>query len=268
MNAEQAHVSVVIPCYKCRDTIERAILSVIQQTLIPLQIILVEDVSDDGTFEFLQEMKVKYGSLVEINVIVSEKNQGAGSARNLGLKSAIGNYIAFLDADDSWHPFKIEIQYSWMVKHPYVEVTGHDRLVVDDESYEPLIINKSAEVNKISANSMLFKTPFSTPTVMMKNNAKYRFPPIRYAEDYGLWLDIVLSGGKCYKIDSPLALIYKAAYGSGGLSSHLLQMELGVQSAFKDVLKKSKISLPMYLTVSLFSWLKFLRRLLLSKISK
>lgn len=268
MNIEQANVSVVIPCYKCQDTIERAILSVVRQTLVPLEIILVEDGSNDGTLELLQEMRVKYASEVVINVIASEKNQGAGAARNLGLESAIGHYIAFLDADDSWFSDKIELQYGWMQQHPEVEITGHDRLVVEGKAQEDDNNNHDLVVHEIVAKAMLFKTPFSTPTVMMKNNAEYRFPSIRYAEDYGLWLDIVLSGGKCYKINSSLAVIYKAAYGSGGLSSNLWKMELGVQTAYKTLYKKRKIGLPMYMTVSLFSWLKFLRRLFLSKISK
>ena len=268
MDIGQGSISVVIPCYKCQDTIERAVSSVAKQTLAPLEVVLVEDASGDGTFEFLEDIKKDYSSLLNIIVLASEKNQGAGSARNLGLDSAKGEYIAFLDADDSWFANKLEIQYSWMKQHPDIEITGHDRLVVEGDINPEQDENSHYVVNEIKAKMMLFKTPFSTPTVMMKNNSAYRFPSIRYAEDYGLWLDIVLSGGKCYIIDSPLAVIYKAAYGSGGLSSHLLKMELGVQSSFKSLFKTSKIGLPMYLIVSVFSWLKFLRRLFLSKISK
>lgn len=268
MDIEQANISVVIPCYKCQDTIERAVTSVVRQTLSPLEVILVEDASNDGTLEFLEELHRKYTKQLNIMIVASEKNLGAGAARNLGLDLAKGEYIAFLDADDSWSPNKLEIQYHWMKQNPDVEITGHERLVVEGDIESSIDENSNYVANEIKAKAMLFKTPFSTPTVMMKNNSIYRFPSIRFAEDYGLWLDIVLSGGKCYKINSPLAIIYKAAYGSGGLSSHLLKMELGVQTVYKSLLKKRKIGLPIYLIVSMFSWLKFLRRVLLSKISK
>lgn len=268
MDAEQASISVVIPCYKCQDTIERAVESVAKQTLTPVEVILVEDASGDGTLEFLETIKPQFTPLFNIKVIASDKNRGAGAARNLGLEYASGEYIAFLDADDSWFANKLEIQHRWMKQHPDIEITGHDRLVVETDVGPAENENNNFIANEIKAKTMLFKTPFSTPTVMMKNNSDYRFPSIRYAEDYGLWLDIVLSGGKCYKINLPLAVIYKAAYGSGGLSSHLFKMELGVQAAYKALFKKGKVGLPMYLIVSMFSWLKFLRRVLLSKVTK
>ena len=111
-------VSVIIPCYRCADTIKRALGSVIAQTLPPEEIILIDDFSnDDGvtltTLNYLRQMHQK----TSIKIVLLDKNSGPGSARNAGWKEASQPYLAFLDADDSWHPKKLEIQYQWMVAH-------------------------------------------------------------------------------------------------------------------------------------------------------
>lgn len=120
-----ADVSVVIPCYRCSDVIERAVTSVWEQTLRPAEVILVDDCSGDGTVDTLYALQKKFPPNW-IKVIELEQNSGPGEARNAGWAAASHSYVAFLDADDSWHPQKIEIQYSWMIEHPDVVLTGHE----------------------------------------------------------------------------------------------------------------------------------------------
>ena len=111
-------VSVIIPCYNSSKTIECAVKSVICQTQLPKEIILIDDYStDDGkTTEILYKIKEKYESKIDIIVLESDENRGAASARNKGMKIAKGVYIAFLDSDDVWDKYKLEKQVKILEK--------------------------------------------------------------------------------------------------------------------------------------------------------
>ena len=130
-------VSVIIPCYRCAVTIERAVDSVLNQTQVPEEIILVDDFSDDGsaTISYLKNLKQKYQKF-NIQILSLEKNQGPGSARNEAWKIASQPYIAFLDADDSWYPNKLELQYSWMKSHPEVLLTAHSSMQLSNDRHQ------------------------------------------------------------------------------------------------------------------------------------
>lgn len=111
--SESAPVSVVVPCWRCRDTIARAVESIAAQTRLPHEVILVDDASGDGTAGALHALAGRYPK-DWITVIEQRDNGGAGVARNAGWETASSPYIAFLDADDAWHPKKLEIQVAWM----------------------------------------------------------------------------------------------------------------------------------------------------------
>ena len=96
-------VSVVIPTYNRAGTIERAINSVLAQSWQPLEVIVVDDGSTDRTAEILEA----YGHKIHL---IRQRNQGASTARNTGIKAARGEIISFLDSDDSWLPDKIARQ--------------------------------------------------------------------------------------------------------------------------------------------------------------
>ena len=123
-------VSVVIPSYNRKDIIGRAIDSVLAQTYKDIEIIVVDDGSTDGTAEYIQK------TFPNIKIFIQENN-GAASARNLGISKADGEYIAFLDTDDYWLPEKIAKQVSSItndsdtgmnvVEHDIIEKDGSGR---------------------------------------------------------------------------------------------------------------------------------------------
>lgn len=102
-------VSVVIPTYNRKATLERAILSVLSQTYTDWELIIVDDGSTDGTEELVE----KYIS-ERIHYIKSEVNQGVSKTRNIGIRHAKGEYVAFLDSDDEWVAEKLEKQLKTM----------------------------------------------------------------------------------------------------------------------------------------------------------
>lgn len=99
----QPLVSVVIPAFNCGRYVEEAVASALDQTFRDLEIIVVDDGSTDDTARSLE----KYRDRVRV---VTQENRGSSSARNVGLGLARGDYVAFLDADDRWRPWKLEWQ--------------------------------------------------------------------------------------------------------------------------------------------------------------
>jgi glycosyltransferase involved in cell wall biosynthesis len=109
--SEQPLVSVVIPTYKRAELISRAINSVLGQSYQNLEIIIVDDHSQDNTAKIIQNItdnRIRY----HYHTI----NQGGAAARNTGINQALGQYVAFLDSDDVWLPQKLELQLKAIAK--------------------------------------------------------------------------------------------------------------------------------------------------------
>ena len=98
-------VSVIIPVYKAERFIKHTINSVINQTYKNIEIILVDDCSPDKSADIILEMAKIYS---QIKYFKLDVNSGAAVARNKGIEVSEGQYIAFLDSDDSWKHSKIE----------------------------------------------------------------------------------------------------------------------------------------------------------------
>ena len=253
-------VSVVVPCFRCAGTIERAVASVADQTMRPAELILVNDGSGDHTSQVLQGLRDRYGEWVQ--VVELPVNQGAAAARNAGWGMARQAYIAFLDADDAWHPQKLEIQYRYMVEHPEVALSGHLNHQLPAMSPIPSGQVALAGVKVLSLWTVLFKHQFVTPSVMVKANIPFRFDAgLRYMEDHRLWLDVVGSGLPTVKLLVDLVAIYKPAFGAGGLSANLWGMEKAELSNYRYIYQQNKISLPVFLLLQVYSLTKHVRRL-------
>ncbi len=108
-------VSVILPAYNVRAHIADAIESVVAQEWPSLEIIVVDDGSSDDTAEFVEQ------SFPDVRLF-RKANGGAASARNLGMREARGDYIAFLDADDVWLPGKLALQIDYMRAHDDVRL--------------------------------------------------------------------------------------------------------------------------------------------------
>ncbi|PDT22278.1 glycosyltransferase family 2 protein [Rhizobium hidalgonense] len=106
LNSDQPLVSVVIPAFNASTYIERTLRSAMRQTYTALEIIVVNDGSTDDTAKLVEQTAM---SDSRINLL-STPNRGVAAARNTGIEASSGRFVAFLDADDLWHPTKIEKQ--------------------------------------------------------------------------------------------------------------------------------------------------------------
>ena len=124
MRSDPFFVSVIIPVYNGEAFLAEAALSVLRQHYEPLELIIVDDGSTDGTAEVAANLSgnVRY---------IYQPNRGAPTARNKGLKMARGNVIAFLDADDLWYQNKLKHQLARLANNPLAEViVGYSQLLV------------------------------------------------------------------------------------------------------------------------------------------
>ena len=155
-------VSVVIPAYNAGEFIDRTLISAINQSHRHIEIIVVDDGSTDDTAARV----ARHGSDDPRIRLMSVPNGGVARARNLGMSAARGAFVAFLDADDLWHPDKISLQLQCMIDSPvwlggcYAQsrhIDVHDRLLGDGPSFsaEGYVLARQFAVHLVRNGSCL-----------------------------------------------------------------------------------------------------------------
>lgn len=108
-------VSIIIPCHNPNMFLRDAVLSVLKQTYQDFEIIIINDGSDQQAAEIFRQCQLLSE---KIKIISLPVNKGVAHARNLGIKNAKGDYLAFLDQDDLWHADKLKLQLEYLAMHP------------------------------------------------------------------------------------------------------------------------------------------------------
>lgn len=218
LKIENELVSIVTPTYNSQEYIEEAVLSVINQTYTNWELIIVDDCSKDETRRILKKIAA---SDARVNVIYSNVNSGSGISRNIGLKHAKGQYVAFLDSDDIWEFNKLELQIDYLRKtnaaichtsFSFVDENGDDR---------PGRVHASKSVD-LERN--LKRTEIGTSTAIINRNIiqkEFLFPSMRARQDLKLWIELLSSGYNSVGLDVPLV---KYRVRSGSVSSNKFKM--------------------------------------------
>lgn len=221
--SDTAPVSVVVPCFRCAHTIGHAVASVAAQVLRPQEILLVDDGSGDGTLERLWEVARTYPS-GWVKVVAMPRNGGPSAARNRGWEQASQPWVAFLDADDSWHPQKLKLQMDALAKDPQIALIAHE-MNVQGRSEPPPALHFPVQVRIFPRHLLMLRSPFPTASIIVRRDLPFRFDEARWrAEDFMLWAQILLSGHRCAKLNQVLASWHKPPFGAGGLSGDLAAM--------------------------------------------
>jgi glycosyltransferase involved in cell wall biosynthesis len=257
-------VTVVIPCFNAADTVERALLSVAAQTRLPCQVVVVDDASDDegATWSKLCDVRGRLAGRLNVELVHLDHNSGPSVARNTGWDRAVGDFVAVLDADDSWHPSKLAIQYGWMRAHPDYAMSGTGYHVVDDDDQtDEGVSSKSPAFWQVRPVWLLCRNPFITSTVMVRRGVQQRFSPAeRRCEDYLLWLQLALSGSHMGYLLPSLTYLHKAPYGVSGLSADLSAMERSELHVLRRVHEERLVGVSLWVLATLFSRVKYLKR--------
>ena len=182
--------SVVIPTYNRLRYVQRAIKSVLEQTMQALEVIVIDDGSTDNTGN---ELKKQFPS---INLYSNRKNYGVSHARNRGAELANGNWLAFLDSDDTWHPRKLEEQAKFLKSRNEIILCHTDEIWIrgNKEIKQPVYLNKSD--NQIFLKS-LQRCIICPSSVVIKKTAFFEIGKFRedlpVCEDYDLWLRTLIN---------------------------------------------------------------------------
>jgi len=221
------NISVIIPTFNRKETLKRAIQSVVMQSYTPYEIIVIDDGSDDGTKEWLKDNypDVKY---------IYQMNSGVSSARNKGIKFARGDWIAFLDSDDEWLPRKLKYQANKIELNPAAKFLHTNEIWIRNgvrvnqmkkhKKYGGYIFEKCLDMCRISPSSVLIKKDIFDEIGMFDETLKV-------CEDYDLWLRFA-SKYPVHFLDQPLIKKY------GGHSDQLSKVDDGIESYRIRSLKK------------------------------
>lgn len=182
-------ISIVTPVYNASRFINETIKSIQDQTYTNWEVIFVDDLSPDGSVDIIKRAQK---SDKRIKLLHNEKNSGAGISRNTGVKAAKGDYLCFLDADDLWHPEKLERQLDFMLKTG--AIFGCTSYEFADESGKPngtkVIVPSRVDYKKLLTNVTVW-----TSTVMfdMSRLSKddVKMPDIKRGQDAATWWSIL-----------------------------------------------------------------------------
>jgi len=220
-------ISVVIPTFNRLIYLERAIKSVLNQTISVNEIIIVDDGSDDGTSEFI------YSNYPNLKYIF-QSNSGVSAARNTGIKAASSNWIAFLDSDDAWVTNKIQKQITELELNPEMNFCHSNEIWIRN-GREIKQKNTHKKFGGFIFDKCLDKCRISPSTVICRKSLLIKLngfdEDLAICEDYDLWLRITSNNPVIY-IEKPLIIKY------GGHQDQLSRNSEGIESYHIKSLEK------------------------------
>ena len=204
---ESERISVVIPLYNKEAEVERALRSVIEQSLAPREIIVVDDGSTDGSRAIVERIIAKHPD-ADIRLI-AQPNGGVSAARNRGIAEAKGDYIALLDADDMWLTGYIAEVCRLMEYYPDADAYSTAFDIVSDTQRVAACVPTAEGYIDIAEEALQRRYPIIPSTATLRREAVLRaggFPEgMRIGEDQWLWVRMVQQGSKfCF---SPMSLV-------------------------------------------------------------
>ncbi|MCB1337954.1 MAG: glycosyltransferase family 2 protein [Maritimibacter sp.] len=225
--------SIITPVFNASATLDETLASVRAQTRTDWEHLLIDDASSDNSRALLEAAAARDPRL---RVIALSRRSGAARARNAGIRAARGRYIAFLDADDLWHPDKLARQKTvletgaGLVFSSYRRIDASGRELGQVRAPALLDFDHALRGNAIGCLTAVYDTAIYGKTYM---------PDIPRRQDYGLWLDLLRRGGAAVGIEDSLA-DYRVRPNS--LSSNKVRAALGTWQVLRDSGELGRIS--------------------------
>ncbi len=223
-------VSIITPLFNGEKVIQDCIESVLSQTFISWELIIVDDCSTDEGVEVVNQYQAQDE---RIKLLQNSENLGVGLSRNRGIEVASGRFIAFLDCDDYWYPDKLTAQLTFMQQqHSAFSYTAYTPV---DEQGQHLGYDVIAPT-KLTFKALCRNNYIGCLTVMydVKALGKRYFPAIRRRQDWALWLEI-LKETDGDGLDQPLAYYRHSA---GSLSRNKLRLLKDNYLVYRNQLKQ------------------------------
>lgn len=254
-------VSVVIPAFNSSKTIRPALESCLAQTALPFEIIVVDDASSDGAADVVESFLRDHASPsgVRYRIIRHGKNEGPSKSRNDGWDCAEGDWIAFLDADDMWHPSKLKISLDVASMNAGVAMVAHAFEVTQSQAGGmpwPSVPHAEPRPRRLSFLPLLLYNTIATPTVLLSRDLPERFSEdMRYCEDHELWLRLAVAHTVLY-YDLPLTRLGRPLLTPGGASSAMWKMRLAEMRMYSRVARTRRMLFPLVPILIVWSLMK------------
>ncbi len=201
-NPAQPLVTAYIPTRNRVDTLERAIHSVLEQTWDSIEIIVVDDASDDATHDLLKKFSADHS----IRFIRNTRSLGAAACRNLAIQQATGEFVSGLDDDDFWRPKRVEMLVE-AFEEGYAGVCSNDRLDFGDRELvwkkRPLITLQDLLFYNQVGNQILTKRE----TILKAGGYD---ESLTSAQDYDLWIRLAHDFGPFKNVAQTLQVVNMA----------------------------------------------------------
>lgn len=257
-------ISVIVPMYNAADTIINTLTSVKDQTYPVHEIIVVDDGSIDNSLQLVSQFAIMHPKCPI--KILKKINGGVSSARNMGLSDSTGDFIALIDSDDEWLLTKLERQMNTIQDRPDIDFLGCSR---NNEVLQ--ILGRVIEnLHKATVRELFIKMYPQTSTAIFKRSLYEQFggynETMTHGEDGNLWIRYCANSNFYYMPDSLVITGNgKPSFGHSGLSSNLEAMQNGNDFTLSEARKNGMISFGFFLTIYLYSRMKYLRRILITK---
>ncbi len=203
-------VSVIMPAYRCADTITAAIDSVLIQD-VPLELIVLNDCSPDR----LDEVMLQYEQDTRVRYLKNSRNLGAAASRNRGVQLAKGTFTAFLDSDDWWEAGKLKKQLERMKKEHVVLCATARELADPDGRLTGRVIGVQEEITFLS---LMRQNCINCSSVLIRTDVAREFPMEHEDshEDYITWLRVLKKYGRAAAVNEPLLKYRLSDSGKSG----------------------------------------------------
>lgn len=222
-------VSIIMPMYNRSFFVEQSIDSVIAQTYKNWELIIIDDYSTDNSKEIVEKYIERD---LRIKIICLEQNSGVAEARNRGIEIANGQYLAFLDSDDIWHPEKLQKQIFFMKKNNIAFSYTQYRHFSQKDKYEGKLIDVKEHV---TYKELLKGNIIGCLTVVIdREKIKNIMMRSERHEDYILWLQILKSGYEAYGLKKDLA---RYRISSNSLSGNKLKSAIWTWRIYRKIEK-------------------------------
>jgi len=212
-----AKVSVIVPVFNARDTLSACLDSLVEQTMDDIEIIIVDDRSDDDSIRILEQYLNAYKGDKRFTVIQTSERKGPGNARNAGLECAEGEYVAFVDSDDFVEPDFCEALWSAAEENQadlvssniVYEYPGRISKVRHNAHLTPGVLSSSEKKRLLRKGARFFSTYLYRKEMLDKNGI--RFPETSIAENSSLLACSILCAERAVSVDKALYhyLIYE-----------------------------------------------------------
>lgn len=247
MKKREFGVSVVIPTYNRIDTLIRAIDSVYSRHVEMVEIIVIDDCSDFDIYSVLGQYNKNN---IPIRVYRNSTNKGPQISRNLGIRRASFEFVAFLDSDDYFHSGKID----WVLEI----LTNQD---IDLLYHAVDGCEKYNKISKLWFNTfgkflhfrwfLCLLNPCVTPSVVIRVKKCLFNPQLRYSEDYAFLLSYVEPKTRVEYFEATYTTVPRTIGTAGGVSGNLIKMRKGEIEGKGNLLRQNNISRFIQYTLSL-----------------